>query len=287
MWFLLTEESTLIIIKYFIIQAFRSGLLIWAFFFNLNNFIFVELIISLRFLIKLGAAPFHIWIINMIMGIKWPSILILTSLQKIIPLYGIYNFSSLILKFFSIIICLLVASLGSFNTQMLKVLIAYSSIFSLAWLLARENFLTITFYLIIYSLNLLGLISFLEFSNNLLTRDFQGQETLSKKVMVLLILLSIAGLPPIIGFLAKIYIVWELILLNNLLLLFVLIVFSLFILFLYLRIGLFSVFLSNPQFILSSYNFYKTEVFILNFTLLIFFLLLLSVLHKRIWFFKL
>jgi len=58
--FLKVEETNKVIIKYFLVQAFSSAGLIFAFFsLNILNFKFLELIFRRIFFIKIGAAPFH------------------------------------------------------------------------------------------------------------------------------------------------------------------------------------------------------------------------------------
>lgn len=284
--FLITEERIKVMIKYFLIQSFRSSIILWSFFLSsIKRSTFIELLFLLRFLIKLGAAPFHSWIINILKRMGWLSILRFASLQKIIPIYGVFCFNLQHYKLIIIRFCLLMSVYGIFNTNLIKVLIGYSSIFSLAWILSRENFYFVMLYLIFYFLNLLALSSFLEFSNNNLISDIKDESRRIKKFGVILRFLRMAGIPPLTGFLGKIYIIWELIFNSNFLLLLILLASSLFVLFLYLRLRLLVLSLTSSYFILVNSTFSKLEQITLRLLLFPIFFLLLSVLHRKIWFF--
>lgn len=264
------------------VQAFSSRLLLWSFFFSIiRRFLFIELLFFFRFLIKMGAAPFHMWMINIIKGLRWFSILIFSSFQKIIPIYGVYCFIFQSYKIIFILFCLIISAHGIFTACLFKVLIGYSSLFSLAWILSRETIIVIYFYLLLYFLNLFILCSILEFSSRDSLVELQKEKFFFKKLVVILRLLRIAGVPPLVGFLGKIYIIWELLLRLNLVLLFGLVIFSLIVLFLYLRFVTFILTFSHVYSIFSSDFFFKTEFIVFSLLLLPLVILLLGVWHKK------
>lgn len=119
-------------IKYFLVQAWGSAVF-------LSGFLVVQfsgvgiVLISLALLIKLGAAPLHLWFIR-ILRLRRPEILVLLStIQKVIPLALLQQTSS-----YSGLVVLrvwtgaLVAGWGAFNHTSLHVVLAYSSIFTTA-----------------------------------------------------------------------------------------------------------------------------------------------------------
>jgi NADH:ubiquinone oxidoreductase subunit 2 (subunit N) len=176
---------------------------------------------------------------------------------------------------------LIISAHGIFTACLFKVLIGYSSLFSLAWILSRETIIVIYFYLLLYFLNLFILCSILEFSSRDSLVELQKEKFFFKKLVVILRLLRIAGVPPLVGFLGKIYIIWELLLRLNLVLLFGLVIFSLIVLFLYLRFVTFILTFSHVYSIFSSDFFFKTEFIVFSLLLLPLVILLLGVWHKK------
>lgn len=137
-------------IKYFLIQAFSSGVLILRFliFIYSSNFIFLDyryLNISLylfiiRIGVKTGMAPFHFWLPEVIGGLSWLVNIILISLQKIIPFGILYKFISLIYININILIVIVIlgvilGGLISLNQTNIRILIAYSSVSHIGWIL--------------------------------------------------------------------------------------------------------------------------------------------------------
>jgi len=103
-------------------------------------------------LLKRGAAPFHFWFPNVIEGLSWINSLILITWQKIAPLiltsYIIINKIILI----SVILSIIIGSLGGLNQTSLRKLMAFSSINHLGWILSaiysRESLWIIYFFIL-------------------------------------------------------------------------------------------------------------------------------------------
>jgi len=151
-----TEAS----IKYFLAQAFGSGLLLlsrvslWFFSRIGRNFMVVVLLISL--ILKLGMAPCHSWYPSVIISISWVGCFILSSWQKLGPLVilAFYtNFTSMVC-FISAINALIGGIIG-INQVNFRRILAYSSITHIGWMvsLSALGFRIITIiYFIIYSI---------------------------------------------------------------------------------------------------------------------------------------
>lgn len=197
-------------IKYFIIQAIRSSLLIISsnlLFININNFkLIIILMINFSLLIKIGSPPFHNWFINIINNINWINCFILSTWQKIIPIISIILlFNKYLIYFITIISSILRAIIG-LNHQSIRIIISYSSINHIRWifinLIIRE--LIWTYYFLSYLIINLSIILIFHKINIF----FINQLNLTKinyntKLIILINFFSISGLPPIFGFSIK------------------------------------------------------------------------------------
>ena len=206
------------------------------------------LLITITLLFKIAAAPFHFWAPDVYEGAPLSSTIIFSIIPKIV----IFSFfikwlciiSSLFysINAFFIIIGIFSVFVGTFfalNQKRLKRLVIYSSIAQIGFLVAAletgtvNGFASIFFFLIIYIIS-----SILIWNHITLFYNFQKIENvfLLKGVSPLFlsslanlfktnglwafsflcIFFSIAGMPPFSGFLAKIFILFELIESNQL-----------------------------------------------------------------------
>nr|AWD29143.1 NADH dehydrogenase subunit 2 [Anopheles gambiae]AWD29169.1 NADH dehydrogenase subunit 2 [Anopheles gambiae]AWD29234.1 NADH dehydrogenase subunit 2 [Anopheles gambiae] len=252
---LLTSESSL---KYFLTQAFASSILLLAiimlmFLYNNNLSLynsFNEILILSTLLLKSGAAPFHFWFPEVMEGLSWVNGLILMTWQKIAPLMLIsYNF---IYNFFmiSIILSMLIGSLGGLNQTSIRKLMAFSSINHLGWMLLammNNEMLWMTYFLM-YSLLSFSIVLMF---NNFKLFYFNQIFNLSMmnpivKLLIFLNLLSLGGLPPFLGFLPKWLVIQNLTAMNQLFILTISVCLTLITLYFYLRLS-YSIFMLNYQ----------------------------------------
>lgn len=184
------------IIYYFIFQAIGSAVLLFGICWG-------EWGCTLGLLTKLGAAPFHWWIPKLFVSLNWPSILIVSTWQKLLPVF------ILSLRWFNLgllTVCLISRALwgsirGLAQTQ-IKSILAYSSITHLRWilyaLLRSSN--SLIWYWVIYSLiNVMLCLRFYEARS-----DSRRELSTAHSVINLL---SLAGLPPFLGFIIKLMLI--------------------------------------------------------------------------------
>ena len=187
----------------------------------------VFILVGLAF--KISAVPFHMWAPDVYEGSPTSVTLFFTMVPKIaaltvfirflyIPFVNLIDQWQMILIFLSIASMIFgaIAAIGQTN---LKRLIAYSSIGHVGYILAglatgsNDGIQNSVIYITIYILMNLGLFSCLLMMkrNDQYFEDIEDLSGLSKNhpllsLSLLLILFSLAGIPPLAGFFAKFYI---------------------------------------------------------------------------------
>ena len=187
----------------------------------------VFILVGLAF--KISAVPFHMWAPDVYEGSPTSVTLFFTMVPKIAALtvfirFLYVPFLNLIDQWQTIIIFLSIASMifgavAAIGQTNLKRLIAYSSIGHVGYTLAglatgsNDGIQNSVIYITIYILMNLGLFSCLLMMkrNNKYFEDIEDLSGLSKNhpllsLSLLLILFSLAGIPPLAGFFAKFYI---------------------------------------------------------------------------------
>lgn len=206
-----TEAS----VKYFLIQALGSSLILMSSLsillqnFSVFSHNITSIALSLALIIKMGVAPFHFWLPQLIINISWPICVILATWQKIAPLFIITTLSRLIINKFFIFIAVIrtiVGALGGLNQTHLRALLAYSSIGHIGWIIASSilSSLTIILYFFIYSAITVRIIIILNI-NSTKNNYISSISNTNKVIIITLIILffSLGGLPPLLGFLPK------------------------------------------------------------------------------------
>lgn len=262
------------IVKYFIIQRFFSLILIFTFFVRMS--LYNPKIFNILFCIvifrKLGTPPFFYWFINLSQTSSFLSLFFISSIQKIIPL--VIAFSSLIVNyFFWIWINLFVIGVRIHRLMNRKKIIAYSSIFHIAWvLLALSNFQVMIIFIGIYSMNLFFFIKALILTNKIKSISNSFTVRLAPRIIFFnfLILLNIIGVPPFWGFLGKLIIIEMFFECNfsQFILLAMILVINTLIIFLYIRVMFFSLLVNNIVLFLIRHKYNYTPILLLrlNFT---------------------
>nr|ATV91647.1 NADH dehydrogenase subunit 2 [Stegana sp. 1 JL-2017] len=243
---LMSTEASL---KYFLIQAMASTVLLFAVIlmmmknnmnYEMNLLSYVNMMILSSLLLKSGAAPFHFWFPNVMAGLSWMNCLLLMTWQKIAPLMLISHVNIKILLFLSIIMSVIIGSLGGLNQSSLQKLMAFSSINHLGWMLMALNSSEIfwfIYFLIYFFLSFILTFMFNTFKifhlNQMFSLFFNSKIL---KFILLMNFLSLGGLPPFLGFLPKWLIIQQLSLENQYFMLTILVMSTLITLFFYLRI---------------------------------------------------
>nr|YP_002154440.1 NADH dehydrogenase subunit 2 [Hypselecara temporalis]BAG69512.1 NADH dehydrogenase subunit 2 [Hypselecara temporalis] len=172
--------------------------------------------ITLALALKIGLAPLHAWLPEVLQGLDLTTGLILSTWQKLAPfalLLQIHPTNSNLLIFLGLTSAL-IGGWGGLNQTQLRKILAYSSIAHLGWMILVLQFapsltlLTLIMYLIMTTSAFL-VFKFNNSTNiNALATSWAKAPTLT--ALTPLILLSLGGLPPLTGFVPKWLILQEL-----------------------------------------------------------------------------
>jgi len=187
-------------IVYLIIQAMTSLIILLLIIshttINMINFISITFIVIL--ITKIGISPFHNWFVFTTLKTKNLIFWILLTIQKLPYFFCFYFLYRLRPLFFMIIFLnLFIRRLTNLKQNILKIILIFSSIAQIRWvLISLSNNSTWQFIIIIYSILMIVIAWRIETSKN------QNQSFL----LIRIILISLRGFPPLILFFPKILI---------------------------------------------------------------------------------
>lgn len=201
-------------LKYLLLSAFSSGVILFWFsalylrtgmsvlFFKSASTEFSSQLESFQILLammfKLGAAPLHLWVVDIYGGVKRQLLMYISTAPKL-SLFGFWvsawhqvwtDFSVALFVVFSMVL----GSFGAYGQPALRTLIAYSTISEVGILLMAIE--TAGFHSLFQHLSIYIVTQLLLWN-------------LSDKRLFSLIAVTLAGLPPLSGFFTKAFIFWH------------------------------------------------------------------------------
>nr|ADG95232.1 NADH dehydrogenase subunit 2 [Polypterus sp. golden dust] len=212
--------------KYFITQAAAAALLLFTSLINAwqsgqwliqDMSMPISALMTLAISIKLGVAPMHFWLPEVMQGITLNTGLILATWQKLAPLALLYQISNGLMPELMIILGLMstiIGGWGGLNQTQIRKIMAYSSIAHLGWIISIMHFMpalaiiNLAIYIIMTTTMFMTFNAMNSTSINMLAVNWSKFPILSATTM--LALLSLGGLPPLLGFLPKWLILQEL-----------------------------------------------------------------------------
>nr|AAV67610.1 NADH dehydrogenase subunit 2 [Anolis allisoni] len=244
-----TEAAT----KYFLTQAAASALILFSSMtnaWNLGSWDITQtltppshILLTMALAMKLGLAPVHFWLPEVIQGSTMTTAFIITTWQKLAPMSLIFltmnNLSTTIFLLMGLLSSL-IGGWGGLNQTQTRKIMAYSSIAHLGWMATISSIMTniLIMNLLIYLIMTTSMFLSLIISKSKTVQNTTSTWTMSPTltIVMMLSLLSLGGLPPLTGFVPKWLIMEELILQDFNLLATMMAMSSLLSLFFYLRL---------------------------------------------------
>nr|UZC53602.1 NADH dehydrogenase subunit 2 [Artemia sinica] len=194
---IMIEEGKENSLKYFLIQSVTSVIFLAS---TLNQSL--SFLIPLALLIKIGAAPFHMWLVSISKSMSWSIMALLMTFQKIGPLLGLTMIQ--FTNSFFILVSAMIGGLGGLNQSNLRLIMAFSSVSHLSWLMINmTSFFLVSIYFITYLIILCFVMALLQQSGLFSLTQMGNYTSLMYSTSILFGLLSLAGLPPFLGFFIK------------------------------------------------------------------------------------
>nr|AEL22276.1 NADH dehydrogenase subunit 2 [Strophurus taenicauda] len=268
-----TEAAT----KYFLTQATASALILFSSTMNawktgqwdISQLSLPESTTLLTFALamKLGLAPLHFWLPEVLQGSTLPTALIISTWQKLAPisllLLTMNSLNHKTLMILGLTSALLGGWLGLNQTQTRKIM-AFSSIAHMGWLFMaltinpNITLITLMTYLLLTTAMFSTLIT--TTSKTLMDLGTTQPQTPTLLTISMLTLMSLGGLPPLTGFMPKWLILTELVQNNLPLTSTIMALSTLPSLFFYLRMSQMTTLTLPPQTTLSEYKWrFKTQ----------------------------
>lgn len=181
-----------------------------------------QILFIIALMVKLGVVPFHVWVGVVIERMSIGSIILLTFINKlsVIVLLVCYLANFWYITTFLGLSSIILGSLFMFNTPRIRELLAYSSVVTNGWICLITS-LNITpleegynitelvslFYFIYFTSTILFILGFSDQQKYLMDLTIKDntefRKVIMKNLIVWLSLLSMAGIPPLGGFIAK------------------------------------------------------------------------------------
>ena len=164
---------------------------------ELNSIQFI--LLTIAFILKIGSIPFHTWVFSVIENIKWKTIIILSTIQKIIPIWALTFFrnnSTLVLVVLLRIVIIIFIPL---KTKRVYYFTAASATNNVIWIFLSviASPFTVIIYSSIYFILTINIIyNFKKNNIKILNQNFYS-------VAIIISIFSIIGIPPLLGFIPK------------------------------------------------------------------------------------
>nr|AKH60214.1 NADH dehydrogenase subunit 2 [Liolaemus espinozai] len=222
-----TEAAT----KYFLTQAAASAIILFSSTINAwqtGTWDITQLstpassiLLTMALAMKLGLAPAHFWLTEVMQGTTTETAMIIATWQKLAPMAIIFmttnNLTSTILLTMGLL-STMVGGWGGLNQTQLRKMMAYSSVAHLGWMAVISTMMTniLAINLAIYLLMTTTMFLMLVMTKSKTIQDLSLSWSMSPMITLFttLTLLSLGGLPPMTGFIPKWLVIEELTLQN-------------------------------------------------------------------------
>nr|QEJ81425.1 NADH dehydrogenase subunit 2 [Drilaster sp. FM16] len=246
---ILSSESA---IKYFITQAIASSvimmtiiLMMWKTSLSMTaqSNLSLTMIMNSSLTMKMGMAPFHFWFPEVLEGLNWYNCMLLMTWQKIAPMIlFMYNMKFPLMITAIVIASMVVSGIMGLNQISMRKIMAYSSINHMGWMMVTMMLMQTIWmtYFLIYAMMTINISVMMNKNKIFFLNQLYSMLNNSPmmKMFFMLNFLSLSGIPPFIGFMPK-WMTIQIMIENNMLVLaFIMIMFTLIMIFIYMRIAI-------------------------------------------------
>nr|AAL60129.1 NADH dehydrogenase subunit 2 [Draco caerulhians]WGN91012.1 NADH-ubiquinone oxidoreductase chain 2 [Draco caerulhians]WGN91013.1 NADH-ubiquinone oxidoreductase chain 2 [Draco caerulhians] len=213
-YFLAQAVASCLLLSSAIINAWQTGS--WDILQMTNKYTSTITLIAIA--MKAGAVPLHFWLPEVMQGSTMYTAMMISTWQKMAPMALLYLMSNHMEPAATLTLGMLsttVGGWGGINQTQLRKMMAYSSITNLGWALMVVSLEPNTFAIniLMYILMMIPTFPILAATSTKTLQNLSTSWTTSPlgTTMLMGLLLSIAGLPPLTGFLPKLLILNELV----------------------------------------------------------------------------
>nr|BCQ06387.1 NADH dehydrogenase subuinit 2 [Cellana nigrolineata] len=275
-------------VKYFLVQALGSSLFAggscivfgslssldvsysWVSFSGLDKLSFIGFfLVMMSLFMKLGCFPFYSWVPSVSFGCSWFSCFFLLTWQKLAPFFVLFSVNGfcMYVGFWLVGVAgglsSLIGGIGGMGETCIRSLLGYSSVGHSGWMIYSGllGFSTFFCYYCVYfiiSVFLFCVLGILGSSGMGHFSSFFKDKNLVLSAGMMTVLLSLGGMPPMLGFLGKMIVIFNGMVSGNVFFIFLLILGSLLSLYYYLVL-FFGAFFSAKNFSLEYNGFFKLD----------------------------
>nr|QPN54245.1 NADH dehydrogenase subunit 2 [Ricinus sp. ADS-2020] len=223
---------------YFLIQALASFIFLFC---NLLNFFFSPFLSSLAMMVKLGSFPFHFWVFDIVEMMDWNKFFFFSSFMKVSPWLILLTICPAQWELMFILPFSVIIALGGFEIWSLRLILTYSSIIHMSWVIMScclNKSLSI-FYFFSYFISVFFVVDLLSKKKINSLKELSKILVTESSIFSLFFwtsILSFLSIPPFLGFYMKFFVLKSMIYQKLLIEALLITIFSIFPIYLYLKV---------------------------------------------------
>nr|YP_011014823.1 NADH dehydrogenase subunit 2 [Gergithus frontilongus]WQB38504.1 NADH dehydrogenase subunit 2 [Gergithus frontilongus] len=192
--------------KYFIIQSIASSLMLMSMMVNsiLESSPSSSTTLLASMLMKMGMIPFHLWMPSTMQKLSWNKCFILSTIQKIPPTIIMTQMMKTNLLIMPMMLSSVLGPMTALKQLSLKKIMAYSSIANSTWIILSMKMSKQMFMIFFLTYSTITMMLMKNMKTNKF--NFTNQLNLyknSKKLSMSMNMMSMSGMPPLLGFFPK------------------------------------------------------------------------------------